>query len=162
MTGQDIQDRLDAIVEDLQTKGKGQTVQVMFRDGDNHPAVLPLSSDVNGVVDAAQLNDIQLFINDLKTFADDYEQRRAPVLVANEAYNTAREPHQALIDAASLARKNLSDALTADAQYQAAKTALETARQNADYITASNFYKTMHVSENYAELQSAKGNYYVF
>ena len=31
MTGQMVQDRLDAIVMDLQTKGKGQTINFLFR-----------------------------------------------------------------------------------------------------------------------------------
>ena len=60
MTGQEIQDRLDAIVVDLQTKGKVQTF--FFRDSDNVPNVLPLSSTAQGVVNAGQLADIQAVV----------------------------------------------------------------------------------------------------
>lgn len=159
MTGQDFQDRLDAIILDLQTKGKGQTVNIMFRNSDNTPNILPLSSDANGVVNAAQLAAIQDFIGIMQDVADEYNQAHAPVDAALEAFKTAQAPHQALIEAAATARKNLSDALEADQDYQDAKTALDTARQDLGYIGAASEYKTQHVSENYAELQSAKGKY---
>lgn len=159
MTGQDIQDRLDGIVADLQTKGKGQTVNVMFRNSGNTPNILPLSSTPAGVVNAAQLAAIQTIVDDMKAYADDYEAARVPVSAAIDAFTTAQAPHQALIDAASNARSTLNDALDADANYQTAKTNLETARANPLYISATNDYKTQNVSENYSELQSAKGKY---
>ena len=55
MTGADIQGVLDAIVLDLQTKGKGKSVSILMRNENNNQTVLELGSDVNGVVDAGQL-----------------------------------------------------------------------------------------------------------
>lgn len=72
MLAMEIQDRLDAIVHDLQFAGKGKTVQLMFRDASNQPHILPLSSNAAGVVDAAQLTAVQTFVNGLKTAADTY------------------------------------------------------------------------------------------
>lgn len=50
----------------------------MFRDANNQPLVLPLSSNAQGVVDAAQLSAVQTFINGLKTAADTYNTDTAP------------------------------------------------------------------------------------
>lgn len=160
MTGQDFQDRLDALVDDLQTIGKGKTVNIMFRNDDNTPRVLPLSSDAGGAVNAAQLAAIQGYLDDnLKGSADDYEIAYAPVKNALEIFKTAQQPHEALMAAAAAARKNLTDALEADADYQMAKNALDAARANLTYINAATNYRSFHVSENYVELQSARGKY---
>lgn len=90
MTGQDFQDKLDAIVRDLQTSGKGRTVKVMMRQEDNETAEFALSSDANGIVNAAQLSVIQTFIDNLKVLASDYETSRAPVMVALDTFKTAQ------------------------------------------------------------------------
>lgn len=161
MTGQDFQDKLDALVVDLQTVGKGQTINVMVRDEDNIPLNLPLSSDVNGVVNAAQLATIQGFVDGLKPIADTYTTEYAPVTAASEAFKTAGEPHTALVETARVARVALSDALTADAGYQAAKTALDNARAGAGYIAARDAYNSRNVSENFGNLSDAKGKYIV-
>ena len=159
MTGQDVQDRLDALVVDLQTKGKGQTVQIMFRNPDNSPNVLPLSSNAQGVVDAAQLAAVQAFIDGLKPIATEYETRYEPVRLALEDVNTAKEPHQPLFDAAKVARKALADALTADANYQGAIATLEAERNGVEYIAAKMAFENSNVSENYSALSEAKGEY---
>lgn len=78
MLAMEIQERLDAIVYDLQFAGKGKTVQLMFRDASNQPLILPLSSNPAGVVDAAQLTAVQTFVNGLKTAADTYNTDTAP------------------------------------------------------------------------------------
>ena len=161
MTGQDLQDRLDAIIEDLQTKGKGQTVQIMFRDNTNSAFTMPLSSDANGVVNAAQLNQVQIAVDALKPFADEYEDRRGIYEPLLEAYQTARAVHQPLIDAYSAARTALQDAFENDVNYQNAKTALNDARLDPDYVAAVQAYKIENVSENYQELQAARGKYNV-
>lgn len=161
MTGQDIQDRLDAIVADLQTKGKGQTVNIMFRNPNNSPNILPLSSDAQGVVDAAQLAAIQAVVDGLIEPADDLTTYSAPVSAAGEAFKTASQPHEPLRVAAQDANAALKTALENDANYQAAKTALETARQNQDYIDAQTSYKNLNVSENFAALGQARGEYVV-
>ncbi len=161
MTGQDMQVRLDAIVADLQTKGKGQSVNIMFRNPNNSPNILPLSSDVNGVVNAAQLAAVQAFIDGLIEPADDLTTYSAPVTAASEAFKTASQPHEPLRVAAQDANVALKTALENDANYQAAKTALETARANLDYIDAQMSYKNLNVSENVAELGSATGQYVV-
>lgn len=161
MIGQDFQDKLDAIVEDLQTKGKGQSVEVMLRGIDNTTNIFPLSSDANGIVNAAQLDALRDFITDLKPLADAYETEYAPVKVALDAFKTAQQPHEGLMTAATNARKALSDALAADANYQAAKTALDNARNDADYIAAAEAYKGSNVSENFGNLSDAKGKYVV-
>lgn len=161
MTGQDFQDRLDAIVRDLQTVGKGQEVAILFRGSDNQPSVLTLSSDSSGVVDATALTGIQNYINPLKTIADTYETERVPVMEALEEFNAARAVHQTLIDAASAARTALNDALEADADYQAAKDILTSARTDVDYIAAKTAYEFNNTSENFAELSQAKGSYIV-
>lgn len=159
MTGQDFQDKLDALVVDLQTKGKGQTVNIMFRDNTNSPSIFPLSSTAQGVVNAGQLAAIQAVINDLKPMADDYTVNYAPVQTALDNFKTAQAPHEALITAASTARATLQTALDGDNAYQTAKTALDAARADADYISASAAYKSENVSENYSELSNAKGKY---
>lgn len=161
MTGQDFRDKLDAIVADLQTAGKGQSVNVMFRGENGAPDVLPLSSDVNGVVNATQLQVIQDFIGDMGNYADAYTTAYAPVQDALRDFKTAQAPHEALMTAATNARKNLGDALTADAGYQAAKTALDDARADASYISARTNYANGNVSENFSELSNAKGKYAV-
>lgn len=161
MVGEDFQDRLDAIVSDLQTTGKGQTVGIAVRDSGNSFAVLPLSSDANGVVNVVQLAAVQNFFNLLKPIADQYEAERAPVQAALEAFQTAQTPHQILIDAASQARKDLNDALLADANYQTKKMALENARANVDYVGAMADYRNNNVSENFGNLGDAKGKYAV-
>ncbi len=161
MTGQDIQDRLDTIVADLQTKGKGQSVNIMFRNPNNSPNILPLSSDANGVVDAAQLAAIQTFVDNLIEPADDLTTFTVPVSAASEAFKTASQPHEPLRVAAQDANAALKTALENDANYQAAKTELETARANLDYIDAQMSYKNLNVSENFAALGQAKGEYVV-
>ena len=62
MNGQDFQDKLGAIVNDLQTVGRGRTVEILFRDQMNTSLILPLSSTAAGVVDAAQLDQVQKFL----------------------------------------------------------------------------------------------------
>lgn len=161
MRGQDLQDRVDALVTDLQTKGKGQTINVLFRNPNNSPNILPLSSDVNGVVDAAQLAAIQAFIDPLKGFADSADTFSQPVTAASEAFRTARAAHEPLIVAAQAANAALKTALDADPAYQAAKTALENARLDQDYVESQEFYSSNNVSENYAALAQAKGEYIV-
>ncbi len=161
MTGQDYQDRLDAIVTDLQTKGKGQTVQMLFRDDTNSAVPFSLSSDANGVVNAAQLQAIDDFLQGLKQVANSYETSSAPVSAANEAFKAAQVPHQGLMDNAKASRDALSAALEADPTYRTAKANLDAARTDATYIASSADYKLQNVSENYAELQAAKGKYVV-
>ncbi len=161
MTGQNIQDRLDAIVADLQTRGKGQTVNIMFRNPNNSPNILPISSDANGVVDAAQLAVIQAVVDGLIEPADDLTTYSAPVTQASEAFKTASQPHEPLRVVAQDANAALRTALESDANYQAAKQALDTARANQDYIDAQTSYKNLNVSENFAALGQAKGEYVV-
>lgn len=159
MTGQDIQDKLDALVVDLQTKGKGQTVQVSVRDVDNSQYVLPLSSDANGVVNNAQLVEIQSFVTQIVPVANAYNAAIAPVRAASEAFKLAQAPHEALITAASTARTNLQTALDADPDYNAAKTALDGERNDAGYIAARDNYAAYNVSEIFGNLGDAKGKY---
>lgn len=159
MTGQDFQDKVDALVVDLQTKGKGQLIDVIMRGSDNAPSIATLSSNPQGVVNAAQLAPLQTFVNTLKPIADAYETARVPVDAANEAFKTAQAPHEALMTAATNARKALNDALDGDAGYQTAKTALDAARADAGYISAVEAYKNFNLSENYGNLGDAKGKY---
>ena len=161
MTGQDFQDRLEALVVDLQTVGKGKTVTIMFRDDENATVILPLSSDVSGVVNATQLGEVQYYLNLYKPVADAYETERAPVTAALETFKTEQSGHQALIDAASTARVALATALEADAGYQAAKTALDAARADVGYIDAVEAYRANNVSENFGNLGDAKGKYVI-
>jgi len=161
MTGQEFEDKLDAIVLDLQTAGKGKTINLMFRNQGGTPNILPLSSDVNGVINGAQLAAIQNFIVDLGDSANAYNTEYAPVQAASEAFKTAQTPHNALIEAARVARVALSDALTADLAYQTAKTALDNARLVPAYIAVREDYQARNVSENFSELSNAKGKYVV-
>lgn len=161
MTGQDFQEKLDAIVTDLQTVGRGQTVTASLRGTNNQLREFPLSSDAGGVVNADQLTNLQKFIDDLKPVADTYVMELAPVSAASEAFNVQRATHQASIDAASAARVALQDELLADPQYQALQTALEEARSDAEYIQAREAYRVNNVSENFGNLGDAKGKYIV-
>lgn len=160
MTGQDIQARLDAIVTDLQTTHKGKSVDILVRAEDNTSAIRTLSSDADGVVNAVQLAAIQDFIDNLKPVADTYEAEFAPVKVASETYRLARAEHQVLIDAAQAARIALQDALTADADYQAADTALKALQADVDYVNARSNYQMFNVSENFGNISDARGKYY--
>ena len=159
MTGADFQLKLDAIVTDLQTVGKGQTVQVLARGSDNQSVIFPLSSSVTGVINAAQFNSLTAFVGGLKPIADFYESRRLPVVEATEAFNLRRATHQMAIDAASAARVALNTELMADSDYQSLSAALEAARTDPPYVQAVSDYRDGNVSENYAELSSAKGKY---
>lgn len=159
MTGQDFQDKLDAIVTDLQTTGKGQTVSIALRGADNSFTELLLSSSAGGVVVENQLDQIQSFIDAFKPVADNYEARREPVMAALDAFNVRRATHQAAIDAASAARATLNTALEADATYQGLKTALDTARADVDYVAAVSAYQADNISENFGNLGDAKGKY---
>lgn len=161
MTGQEIQDRLAALVADLQTRGKNQSINIMFRRPNNSPLVLPLSSDAGGVVDAAQLAAVQTFVSDLIEPADELNAYSAPVVAASETFKTASQPHESLRLAAQEANAALKTALDADADYQTAKQALDAARANQDYINAQTAYKNLNVSENFAALGQAKGEYVV-
>lgn len=161
MTGQQIQEALDALVVDLQTRGKGQTIQMAIRDEDNNLSVQSLSSDAGGAVNAAQLATLQSFVDGFAPVADAYETARAPIAGLNETFKTAQAPHEPLMTAAANARKALNDALEADAVYQAAKTALETARANPVYVAAVSAYDNSNVVEFVQALRSAKGEYSV-
>lgn len=161
MTGQEFQDRVDALVVDLQTVGKGQTVNIMLRGLNNSSVVLPLSSNAQGVVNGTQMQLIQDYLDDFKLTADSYTTTFAPVQTAMDAFKTASAPHDALTETARVARVALSDALLADPTYQSAKTALDNARANPDYVSASFEYKRQNISENFAELSNAKGKYVV-
>ncbi len=159
MIGQDFTDRLGALVADLQTKGKGQTVNIMFRNPDNTPNILPLSSDANGVVNAAQLAAITGFIQEAQLAADEFAEQSVPVTAAAEAFRLASVPHEALSIAATNARKALTDALAADVNFQTAKIALDAARNHPVYIGTRDSYAFNNVSENFAALGQAKGEY---
>jgi hypothetical protein len=160
MTGQDFQDKLDAIVLDLQTSFPNHSVQISLRGAGNVITVFSLSS-VAGVVNGAQLGAIQDVLDDLKPIADSYTTERVPVTSALETFKTERAGNQVAIDAASAARIALSTALLADADYQTAKTALDTARAGATYVTALTAYQSNNVSENFGNLSEARGNYFV-
>lgn len=159
MTGADFQDKLDATVSDLQTAGKGQTVQITLRNNSNELETFPLSSTAQGVVDAAQLATIQSVVDAMKVLADDYAGELVPVSAASETFSTARSAHQVLIDAASAARQTLADALEADQEYQTAKLALDAARADAGYVAAREVYRVNNVGENFGNLGDAKGKY---
>lgn len=159
MTGQEIQDRLDAIVKDLQTTQKGKGVEIALRDEGGAMSIYGLSSDANGVVNQAQLNNLQSAIDYLKPVADAYETRYAPVKTASETFRIAREVHQPLIDEATNARNALNAALEADQNYQTAKTNYETASQDPQYIAARDQYKLYNTSENFGNLSDARGKY---
>lgn len=159
MTAQEVRDRLDALVSDLQTKGRGQTVNVMFRKPDNTPNILPLSSNAQGVVNAAQLTAISAVVDDLAIVAEDLDTFSAPVTAANEALRVAGVTYEPLRAAAQTASANLRTALLADPTYQAAKTAADNARKDADYLGAVELYRLNNASENIAALTQAKGEY---
>jgi len=159
MTGQDFQDRLEAVIRDLQTSGRGQTVNFTFRDNTNTPVIMPLSSSAVGVVNAAQLATIQAFIDALKPIATTFETERTPVTAANQAVADARIPFAAQITAANTARETLATALGADPTYQAALIALDTAKTDADFVAAQLSFQDNNVLENYQELQAARGKY---
>lgn len=159
MTAQDVQTRLDTIVSDLQNKAKGKTTNIMFRDANNLPAIKPLSSDANGVVDAAQLADVQAFVDTLKTALTNYNTASAPVEAATETFKTERTRNLPTIEAARVAAENLKTTLEADAAYTAAKTQVETARSEPGYVSATEVYRNGNISENIAELTQARGAY---
>ncbi len=161
MTGQEIQDKLDGIVADLQTVGKGMTVQIGLRGSGNDLTEYPLSSDANGVINDSQLDPLQDAVDVIKPIADTYYAEFAVVKGFSDAFSDARAVHQVLIDAAASARSDLNDALEADAAYQTAKTNLDNARADVDYINARNAYKSENVSENYGNISEAKGKYVV-
>ena len=120
MTGQDFQDKLDAIVLDLQTVAKGKTAKIAIRGSNNDVTNFSLSSDVAGVVNAGQLALIQAEIDAIKPMADNYILQRGPVRQAAGTFNAARQPHLSLINAATSARTALNVALLADGDYQVA------------------------------------------
>ena len=159
MTGQDFQDKLDAIALDLQTVGKGKTVKIALRGSNNDVTNFPLSSDVAGVVNDRQLTAIQDAINLIKPIADSYTTERGPVMISLEAFNLERAGHQALIDAATAARTALNTALVADVNYQAAKADLDARRVAPDYVAAVNAYQQNNVSEIFGNLSDSKGKY---
>lgn len=162
MTGAEIQARIDALVTDLQTVGKGQTVNVMFRNPNNTPLTMPLSSNAAGVVNQAQLDAINGFAaNLLIPTADSVTTLSVPVTAASEAFKAASQPHEALRISTQTANAALKSALDGDATYQSAKAALDAARANPDYIDAQTDYKYHNVSENFAALAQAKGEYVV-
>ena len=159
MTGQDITDRLDAIVQDLQTTQKGKLATIALRNDASVVSIFSLSSDNAGNVNAAELAAINDFISQIEGLADTYEAQYAPVSDASETYRAALEPHQALAAAATQARKDYNDAILADAAVQTAKTAYDVVRLDPDYINARDAYRTWNVSENYGNLQEARGKY---
>ncbi len=159
MTGQDFTDTIDALVVDLQTKGKGQTVNIALRGADNITNDFRLSSDVNGIVNDGELKTLRSAILDASVAADGYSVAIVPVQMASEAFKLAAAPFMPLADAASLARKNYNDAILADAPYQAAKTALDAARNDPAYVASLTAYRNLNVSENFGNLGDAKGKY---
>lgn len=161
MTGADYQKALDGIVTDLQTKGRGKTVYIMFRSNTGAPNPLPISSGVDGVVNAAQLAAVQGFVDAMKPLADSFVTTSAPVKASSESFKTARENHEALIVAARNARVALNDALEADATYQTAKTSLDAAKSDPAFVAARNTYESENVSENFSALVKARGEYAV-
>lgn len=100
MTGQDFLDRLNAIKADLQSvEGRGNTVNVMLRNAQNQPAIFPLSSDANGVLDNAQEIALTNAVSSLADFVDEYNIEIAPytakaaelkAIAESPAYQTAR------------------------------------------------------------------------
>lgn len=161
MSGQEFQDKIDAIVEDLQTRGRGQSVNIVLRNADNAPVVFTVSSNSTGVVDGTQLRNLEDFVSILMPLADGYEAARIPVEAALGTFKTAQIPHTALVTAATAARATLNTALEADATYQTAKTALTNARNLPAYISAVAQYKENNLSENFGNLGDAKGKYEV-
>ena len=113
MTGIDFQNKLDALVEDLQKKGKVRSIEIPGRTTNNTTGIFNLSSDANGVVNASELNQVQNFIDPLKLIADNYEVEYEPVKSASEALRLAQMPHEALITAASATASSVSLNLSA-------------------------------------------------
>jgi hypothetical protein len=163
MTGQEIQDRLDELVTDIETFADGADygVAVAVRGSDNGMNIMSLDTSNAGSVNPTQLTAIQSVLDTIKPIADTFATEYEAVRTASEAFKTERAKHQTLIDAASAARIALNDALEADTAYQAAKTALDTARSDVDYVNARTAYKANHVSEVYGNLAEAKGNYVI-
>ena len=123
MTGQDFRDRLMAIVTDLQFSGKGKTVEIMLRNENNQASIYPLSSDVNGVVNAVQFAAIDAKVADLEVLADDYVTNTAP--------------------------------------YTAKAAELKAIAVSPAYLEARGTYQQYNLTENFAELQDAKGSYVI-
>jgi len=159
MTGQDIQDALDRVVEGLQTGGKGRTVTISLRNSDNLVTPYQLSSDGSGTVNAGELSTIQAAVNGIKTVADSYVTARAPYETVLESYKSARAPHESAFTTAANARATLQTTLEGDAAFQTAKTNLSNARTDPAYVSASTSYKSNNVSENYSNLSEASGKY---
>ncbi len=159
MTGLQIQERLGKIVTDLQTTRKGFETGIGLRGANGALQVFPLSSDANGDVNNAQRNAIEAVLTDVMAAADGFEQQYAPVKAASESLRTALGAHTQMIEAARQARQDLTDALEVDAAYQTAKTDYDTARSDPAYIVAREDYKNLNVSENYNNLQDARGKY---
>jgi len=158
MTGANFQTKLDGIIEDLQTDFPNHSVQIPLRGSNNAITVYPLSS-VGGVVNAGQLATLQAAVDALKPMADTYTSERAPVVTALESFNTEKARFTTEANAVSTARTTLESALEADAPYQSAKTAIDTARADAGYIAANTAYVSNNVSENFGNLGDARGNY---
>ena len=159
MTGQDIGSKVDALVADLQTKGRGQTINILFRNPDNSPRIMPLSSDASGVVNVAQLAAIRTFLTGTMDAATNLATLSVPVTNASNDIKEALVQHEALITASQTASKALSEALLSDDSYQSFKRNLAEAQADADYISATLAYKNQNVAQNYAALISAKGEY---
>lgn len=160
MTGADVQGRLDAIVTDLQSvEGRGKTINFMFRNPDNSPNILPISSDANGVVNVAQLAAVQTVVDGLIVALNAYNTTVAPVRTASESFKTVRETLAPLATTAQTAAVALREAQAADPNFTAAKTAFEQARTDPAYVAASTAYRENNISENIAELASARGSF---
>jgi citrate lyase beta subunit len=149
------------MVSDLQTAGKGQTINIMFRNPDNSPNILSLSSTPEGVVNAAQLAAIQSVVDGLKTALGAYTTAYAPVQTANENFKTVQATFETLATTAATASTALKDARENSPDFVAAKTALTGARTEPGYIAAKSAYVGNNVSENIAELTQARGAYVV-
>lgn len=159
MTGIEIQQRLEAIIVDLQTVGKGLGIVIVFRGSNNAALEFPLSSDNQGVINDTERENLQAFVDGLKLIADNYAFPNGLVQNSANALKAATLPHEALIEAARVAREAVNAVLAADSVYQAAKTQLDNDRADVDYITFGEQFRQNNVSENYAELANAKGKY---
>lgn len=162
MTGLQFQQRLAAIVTDLQTTQKGNGTNIMFRDNTNTLNTFPLTADETGAVNQAELTPIQNHVDSLADYADDFITASLPVKTATSGFKAAQSPHQNLINAVSNANAALASALASDPTYQAAKSALDAARRNVNYINAGIDMKNENVTENYNELLTARSAYYPF
>lgn len=159
MTGQQIQNVINAIFTDLQTDFKGFKTEIMIRNEMDAATILPISSDAGGNLKTDEVDAIKRFFDGQKDNADAYAAAYAPVQNASQAFRDVRGVHQTLIDTATAAREALADALEADADYQTAKAAYDAARTDPAYVTARDFYRDHNVSENYGNLQDARGKY---